>query len=106
MAIPKHSSRFYKLLDLNKRTHTTLHGLLIYPTAHFAQHRFIKCCDLSLKKSLGFSEKTMVILPGSESVWGATFDDVIEAMRTQFGLDYYNNPSQTEFALLRFTLYR
>ena len=31
----------------------------------------------------------MVILPGSESVWGASFDDVIEAMRAQFDFDYY-----------------
>ena len=102
MAILKHCSRFYKLLDLNKRTHTTLHGLLIYPTAHFAQHQFIKCCDLSLKKSLGFSEKTMVILPGSESVWGATFDNVIEAMRTQFGLDYYFVSMIAAVAILSF----
>jgi len=31
----------------------------------------------------------MVILPGSKSLWQATFHDVVEAVRIQLGFDYY-----------------
>lgn len=34
-------------------------------------------------------ENNMVILPGSKSLWQATFHDVVEAVRLQLGFDYY-----------------
>lgn len=45
-----------------------------------------KSCGLP---STQYSNKTMAILPGSESVWEATFDDILEAMPAQFGFDFY-----------------
>ena len=44
----------------------------------------------------------MVILPGSESVWQATFDEVIEAIRVQFGFDYYFGSLTAAVAIIMF----
>ena len=44
----------------------------------------------------------MVILPGSESVWKATFDDVNEAIRIQFGFDYYVGTLTAAVAIVAF----
>ena len=44
----------------------------------------------------------MVILPGSESLWEATFHDVIEAVRLQLGFDYYFGSVTAAVAVLFF----
>lgn len=42
----------------------------------------------------------MVILPGSKSLWEATFHDVLEAVRLQLGFDYYSGSVTAAVAVL------
>ena len=47
-------------------------------------------------------KNSMVILPGSKSLWEATFHDVVEAVRLQLGFDYYFSSVSAAVAVLFF----